>query len=166
MATTTDTILVGVFDEADQARNAVLALRQAGFAETDIGIASRTIDTDAIRATDIEEAEGVEAGAITGAVGGAGVGGLWALGIAAGILPAIGPVIAGGLLASILASAAGGAAVGGLVGAFVGMGVSEDDAHHYEREFRSGKTLLTVNVHERATDAQEILLSHGATLRS
>jgi hypothetical protein len=166
MAMTTDTILVGVFGEVEQARNAVQALRQAGFAETDIGIASRTTDTDAIRTADVEEAEGVEAGAITGAVGGAGIGGLWALGIAAGMLPAIGPVIAGGILASILASAAGGAAVGGLVGAFVGMGVSEDDAKHYEQEFRTGKTLLTVNAHDRSTEAQEILLSYGATLRS
>ena len=62
----------------------------------------------------------------------------------AGVLPAIGPVIAGGALAAIAASAAGTAVAGGLVGALIGMGISEDEAEYYDREFEQGRTVVTV----------------------
>lgn len=166
MAMTTQTVLVGVFDNSVQAQQAVRALRDAGFAESDIGVVARSRDSIDINPADVEKVESVEAGAITGAVGGAGMGGLWALGIAAGVLPAIGPVIAGGLLASILASAAGGAAVGGLVGAFVGLGTSEEDAHFYEGEVQAGNTVVTVHANGRSAEAHDILVDHGAYLRS
>ena len=165
MAMATQTLIVGVFEDYMQAQAAVAALRQAGFAETSIGVAARTEDSLDVSPTDMEEAEGIEAGAITGAIGGAGVGGLWALGIAAGFLPAIGPVIAGGLLATLLVSAAGGAAVGGLVGALVGMGMTEEEATYYEGEFRAGKVLVTVHADERSREAHDILHNHGAQIR-
>ena len=164
MATATNMALVGVFKDSVQAQQAVQALRDAGFAESEIGVVARSRET-IITPGDVDQAEGVEAGAITGAVGGAGVGGLWALAIAAGVLPAIGPVIAGGLLASILASAAGGAAVGGLVGAFVGMGTTEEDARYYESEVHAGNTIVTVHGNSRSTLAHDILVEHGAKLR-
>ena len=166
MAVATQTLTVGVFEDYMQAQAAVAALRQAGFDESNIGLVARSEDSPEISPTDIEEAESVEAGAITGAVGGAGVGGLWALGVAVGVLPAIGPVIVGGLLASLLASAAGGAAVGGLVGAFVGMGMSEEDATYYEGEFRAGKVIVSVHDQGRSAEAHEILRNHGAELRA
>jgi hypothetical protein len=164
MAVATQTVVVGVFDDYLQAQRAVAALRHAGFEETKIGVAARqSEETDS--ESDLRTAESVEAGAITGAVGGAGIGGLWAIGIAAGILPAIGPVIAGGLLASLLASAAGGAAVGGIVGALVGLGISEEDARYYEGELHSGNTLVTVKGNGRSGEVLDILLDHGARIR-
>jgi len=91
-----------------------------------------------------------------------GVGGLWAVGIAAGVLPAIGPAIAGGILASILASAATGAVAGGVIGALLGIGVPEDEAKYYDEEFRSGRTIVTVRAENRFDEAQDVLRRHGA----
>jgi hypothetical protein len=103
-----------------------------------------------------------EEGAATGVVAGAGIGALWALGIAAGVLPAIGPVIAGGVLASVLASAAGAATVGGILGALIGLGVPEHEARVYEREFHAGRTLVTVRADGRYDQIRTILRRHGA----
>lgn len=166
MTTGTQRLIVGVFDDAARARRAVVALREAGFSETKIGLAVRTSEGSTDTVVDRDEAENIEAGAITGAVGGAGIGGLWAIGVAVGFLPAIGPVVVGGLLASILASAAGAAAVGGVVGALVGMGLSEEDARLYEDELRAGNSLVTVHANGRSADAENILLDHGAQIRS
>jgi hypothetical protein len=161
---TRSTVLIVVFRDPAQAQEAVRALKQAGFRDEQIGVLARAAKGDQLsvdRATDSKVAEGSAVGAAAGAA----TGGLWALGIAAGILPALGPVVAGGLLASILASAGGGAAVGTLVGALVGLGIPEDDAAYYENEFKSGGTLLTVQVDGRAAEAWAILKRCGANRR-
>src|SRR3954470_15982533 len=103
MVATARTTAVGVFDDRGQAQRAVAELRQAGFADDQIGVTTRGHEDEGAVATagkDTHAAEGAAAGVATGA----GVGALWGLGIAAGILPAIGPVIAGGTLAAIIAS--------------------------------------------------------------
>lgn len=166
----TNDVVVGVFDDRVHARAAVQELRDAGFTEAQIGIAAR----DEARAAGETHAAGVERGAGTageskapegagaGAAAGAGVGALWALGISAGVLPAIGPVIAGGVLASLVASAAGGAVAGGIVGALVGLGIPEEDAQAYGREFEAGRTIVTVRDDLRHAEASSILDRHGA----
>jgi hypothetical protein len=78
------------------------------------------------------------------------------------VLPAIGPVIAGGVLASVLASAAGAATVGGILGALIGLGVPENEARVYEREFHAGRTLVTVRADGRYDQIRTILRRHGA----
>jgi len=163
--TLSDTALVGVFHDRDDARRAIDELLAAGFAEHEIGLVSQNVQGDAIVAdleTDTKAAEGAAAGVAAGA----GVGALWAIGIAAGFLPAIGPAIAGGLLASLVASAAGGAVVGGLVGALVGLGIPEDEALYYESEVLAGRTLLTVNAGSRAALVAEIIDRHHGQVRS
>jgi hypothetical protein len=153
------TTVVGVFEDRTHAQQAVDELRREGFREDEIGVVAR----DGLPETTTGEVPSQwEEGATAGAVAGAGLGGLWALGIAAGLLPAVGPVIAGGLLASILASAAGAAAVGGLLGALIGMGVPEDEAEYYHGEFEAGRTLVTVKVDGRYDQAVGILRRHGA----
>jgi len=154
--------LVGVFTDRTQAQNALRALRRAGFREDQMGVIAH--DIKVISAAPGEESW--EEGAIAGGITGAGVGGLWALGIAAGILPAIGPIIAGGILASVLASAGGGAVVGGLVGALLGLGFSSEEAEYYEKEFKSGRTLVTVMPEGRADEAARIMEQHGGTVRT
>jgi hypothetical protein len=154
-------IVVGIFEDTTRAQKAVEELRRAGFWEDQVGVIARHYES-AGAVTTAETGSKWEEGAVTGAIAGAGVGGLWALGIAAGMLPAIGPVIAGGLLASVLASAAGGAAVAGLVGALIGLGVPEEEAQYYEGEFKSGKTLVTVKADGRAEEARAILRRNGA----
>jgi hypothetical protein len=160
MTTKQITSAIGIFADADTARQAVHALKQAGFRDDQIGVASPQAEGHAEgRATHAAE------GAAVGAATGAGAGALWALGIAAGVLPGIGPVIAGGLLASVLASAAGGVAVGGLAGTLVGLGVPEEEARDYEAEFLAGRTIVTVQAEGRAAEAWAILDRHAASRR-
>lgn len=159
--TTITSTMVAVFDNLHDAQRAIESLRRDGFREDQIGIAVR--DGENHLPPVIHEQESlVEEGAVTGIIAGAGIGGLWAIGIAAGVLPVIGPVIAGGLLASILASAAGTAAVGGIFGALIGMGLSEEEAHYYGAEFSAGRTLVTVRPEDRYDEATLIITrNHG-----
>jgi hypothetical protein len=151
--------VVGVFTDRAAAQHAVNELRRANFGEDQIGVVGRGgPDPAPNEVTDSKAGEGAAAGAASGA----GVGALWALGVAAGVLPAAGPVVAGGLLASVLASAAGGAAAGGALGALVGLGVPDEEARYYEGEFRSGRTLVTVQASGRTAEAEAILRGCGA----
>jgi hypothetical protein len=166
------TTIVGVFENRSDAEAAVREMKSSGIPEGQIGMVVR--HANGREYVDPQSSDGgtkaVE-GAAVGAATGAGVGALWALGIAANVLPAIGPVISGGLLAAVIASAAGGAATAGLVGALVGMGIPEEDAVYYEGELKSGRTLVTVQAAEFATDVHEIIhrhngvTSHAATTR-
>lgn len=157
MMTTTTNLVVGVFKDRANAQDAIRDLRQLGIPEEHIGVIGPGDDGTG---TKVEEGAGI------GAMAGAGTGALWALGIAAGVLPAIGPVVAGGLLGSLLASAAGAAAVGGVVGALVGLGIPEDEAHFYEGELTSGRTVVTVRDEYHQGEAERILRRHGAYDRS
>ena len=86
---------------------------------------------------------------------------LWAIGIAAGVLPAIGPVIAGGIWDRSWPAGVG-AAVGGLTGALIGMGIPEEEAHYYENEFRSGRTIVTVKADGRLDEVTRLFRRFGA----
>jgi uncharacterized protein (TIGR02271 family) len=154
-----------VFTDHSQARKAVHALKEAGFTENQIGVASAKRHTDAHGSAtgdnDDDDSYAGE-GAIAGAATGAGIGALWGLGILAGILPAIGPAIAGGTLAVLLSSAAAGAAAAGLAGALIGMGLSREEAEFYEGELKSGRTIVTVNAGSRREEAMRLLRQFGA----
>jgi hypothetical protein len=153
--------LVAVFKDPLQAQQAIKDLRCAGFPESKIGIISK--DGPAWKETKevLEKGRNMEKGAAIGALAGAGIGGLWGLGITAGLLPAIGPVIAGGVLASLLASAAGGSALGGALGTYIG-GISEDKAEYYENELKAGNTLVIVQADDRYREAEAIFKRLGA----
>jgi len=162
MATEPRNILVAAFEDPRNARQALAALRQAGFAEDQLGVLARHDETATPAAEVADPATYAEEGAVAGVVAGAGVGGLWGIGIAAGLLPAIGPVIAGGLLASLLASAATGAAAGAALGALIGLGLPEEEARFYESEFQAGKTIVTIRPGDRYDEAHQILSRFGA----
>lgn len=100
-----------------------------------------------------------------GGGGGGGVIGLLA-GVGALAIPGIGPIIADGALASTLAGAGIGAAAGGLLGALVGMGIPEEDARYFERGFREGGVLVTVQAGARSTEARQVLYESEADLGS
>lgn len=148
--------VVGVFSDREDAQRAIRALKDAGFREDQIGVASS--NREGIRGVN-EEDEGSYAGegAAAGIATGAGVGALWGLGILAGMLPAIGPAIAGGTLAALLSSAAVGAAAAGLAGALVGMGISKEEAEYYESEMKAGRTIVTVQAGTRRDEALTIM---------
>ena len=146
--------VVGVFHTQAEAQAAVRDLKAAGFTDGQIGIAAQDREGSYSNQTSGTMAE---EGAVAGAATGLGAGALWGLGIVAGVLPAIGPVIAGGALAAIAASAAGTAIAGGLVGGLIGLGLPEEEADYYHREFESGRTIVTVRAGQDWERAVRIL---------
>jgi uncharacterized protein (TIGR02271 family) len=162
MATKKHSTIVGVFEDRQKAQQAVNELKRAGFLDSQIGVAGRDYKGDRLVAgTGGEEETYAAEGAMAGVATGAGLGALWGLGILAGVLPAIGPAIAGGTLATILSSAAAGAATAGLAGALLGLGMSKEEAEFYEAEFKSGRTIVTVNASGRESEATAILRRFG-----
>ncbi|HZA97808.1 MAG TPA: YsnF/AvaK domain-containing protein [Gemmatimonadales bacterium] len=164
--TTTSGTVVGLFHNQADAERAIQRLKKEGFSESQIGVAIK----DRERQQDLLEGTGTQAaeGAATGAIGGGVLGGVIGLlaGVGALAIPGVGPIIAGGTLASTLAGAGIGAAAGGLLGALVGMGVPEEDAQHFDKGFRAGGTLVTVNAGARADEARNCLYESGADLGS
>jgi hypothetical protein len=159
MIQTQRSTVVGVFENTSDADRAISQLHAAGFTNDQIGVAGR--NSNASETT--EKGSHVLAGAATGAAVGAGAGGLVALGILAGVIPGIGPAIAAGTLGMVLANAASGAAIAGVAGALVGLGIPEEEAKHYEGEFKTGRTIVTVkDISGQAGDAWRILQSNGA----
>ena len=160
--TTRGSTVVGVFEDPEDAREAIEALKEDGFTGDSISILSP--NKQATR--DIAEDTGTHAGsgAATGAIAGGVLGGLggWLVGIGALAIPGIGPFIAAGAFATALGGAAIGAGVGAIAGALVGMGVPEEHARYYEDEAKAGKTLVTVRANSRYNDAQRILREHDA----
>jgi len=160
MATGTRQHVVGVFDDYEMAQRAIEELRRLGFGENQIGLVARDESSAHERVAD--DAGPVGEAAASGALAGATLGGLWAIGMSAGLLPIIGPVIAGGALLSIMTSAAGTAAVGGLIGALIGLGVPEEEAHFYANELQSGRAIVTVEAGDRYHEALNVLSLYGA----
>lgn len=164
MAPTTSITAVGVFTDPDKADAAIADLRDAGFRESQIGVATRDVrDVSAVSADTTDEAEEVGEGALAGAITGAGVGGLVGLGVLAGVIPVIGPALFAGTLGVLATNAAGGAAVAGIIGALMGWGISEEDAKYYEGEIAAGRTIVTVTANDRVGEARSILRRNGAT---
>jgi hypothetical protein len=157
MATITTNTIGAAFSSRAQAREAVRALRDIGFSDSQVGVIGSHPEEGDIDTSDSKPGTG----AAVGATAGAGLGALWGLGILAGALPAIGPAIAGGTLAVILSSAAAGAATAGVAGALLGMGFTKEEADFYDEEVRAGRTIVTVNAGNRNSEASSILRAHG-----
>jgi hypothetical protein len=152
--------IVGVFEDRIAAEEAVDALHAAGFAHDKIGYAIRGAEdvaggmiTDAVGTKD---GKGAMAGALTGGV----VGGVLAAGISL-LIPGVGPVLAGGILASFFGGAIAGTAVGGILGAMRGLGISEEEARYYEKQFHEGRAIVAVKPGARLGDAADILVRYG-----
>jgi hypothetical protein len=166
------TVAVCVFHDPQGARDAIAALRDAGFENNDISLLTpdggqtaveggRTSEPTAERAGD----KGAKAseGAVTGALAGGLFGGLagWLVGLGALAIPGVGPFVAAGALAAALGGAALGAGLGAIAGALVGMGVPEDEAKYYEQEVRGGRSLVAVRGGERAEEADQVMHRFG-----
>jgi len=155
-----DTV-VAVFEDRDDAQDAINALRDAGFMAEDISILARDRDTAGRLADDT----GTEAatGAATGALAGGLLGGVagWLVGIGALAIPGVGPIIAAGPIAAALGGAAIGAAGGGIIGALTGAGIPEDEARYYDTEFKQGGIVVTVQARGRYDEAHDIMHEYG-----
>src|SRR5215207_8843920 len=149
------TVAVGVFRDAERARDAIGALKDAGFGGSDISL----LMPDRGEARDLAAETGTKAGegAATGAVAGG-----FLLGIGALAIPGVGPFIAAGAFATALGGAAIGAGVGAVAGALIGMGIPQEEAKYYEGEAKAGRTLVTVRADGRYADAQRLLREYGA----
>src|SRR5947209_3606354 len=117
-ATSTQTVLIGVFAHRRQAQQYVEELKRAGFRDDEIGVAT----------PGGEEPHLVEESAVAGAITGGAMGVFAGMALALGLIPGVGPVLLGGVLASILGGAAVGATAGGMLGALIGMGIPEEYA--------------------------------------
>ena len=147
---------VEVFVDREHAEYAVTELRRHGFADEQIGFL--TLDAaSGVEPPPSPTETRAEEGAATGAVAGATIGGLVGAALASAVIPGIGLVIAGGFMVGALGGAATGLATGGIVGALVGLSIPEEHARHYEREFHSGRTLVTVRADGRYDEAVALL---------
>lgn len=161
-----DTILAS-FSTIEKAQAAMNDLKNAGFAASDIGLATYKddqVDVKDASLYDVEAGEGAGFGATVGSVVGA------VAGLAAITIPGIGPVIAAGPLAAVLGAITGagvgavtGAVTGGITASLVDFGVPEEDAHYYAESLRRGGALVSVNVvtEADASRATQVLQNHA-----
>jgi stress response protein YsnF len=161
--------VVGLFDNASDAENAVQQLTNAGIDRSDVSLLANNADNryavNEAGAPDRDrgdrEAQGAAVGAGTGAIVGGIAGLLVGLGVFA--IPGIGPVLAAGWIGTTLAGAGIGAIAGGLIGALVRMGIPEEHAHLYAEGVRRGGTLVLVRADDAtAENAADILRRNGA----
>ncbi|WP_136622534.1 MULTISPECIES: general stress protein [Mesorhizobium] len=157
--------LTGLFDDYDDARDAVSELEATGIPHSDISIVANNskdwYDNDTSKASE-DAAGGAGLGALVGGAGGL----LTGLGIMA--IPGVGPVVAAGWLAATAAGAVAGAAVGGAAGGIVGAltdsGVPESDAHVYAEGVRRGGTLVTARVGDELVPEAERILGEASSV--
>ena len=160
-----NTAVFGIYRTRESVEQAVDALRNADFRNTDISVLfSENVGTkDFAHEKHTKIPEGSTAGAGTGAVIGGALG--WLTGIGALAIPGVGPFIAAGPIVAALAGLGAGGVIGGIAGALVGMGIPEYEAKRYEGRVKEGGILLSV--HCDSADwkkrAVEILKQTGAT---
>ena len=122
-----------------------------------VGATDETPPPENVGATDEKRLREEEA---TGAVTGGIVGGVLGAAVAL-LIPVIGPAFAGGILVTVF-SAALGAVTGGMLGALVTLGVPEEQARHYEEEFKAGRTIVTVKTEDHQQEVLDMMYHHGA----
>jgi uncharacterized membrane protein len=135
-------VAVGLFPDSDRANEAIAALKEAGFAASDITLyvpaaSPESGDSDGRRGT-----RSIVAGAVLGGLGG------WLAGVRALPIPVLGPYIAAGATAL-------GAGVGTIVGGMAGMG---RNGHDYQPK----TTVVVVHAGSGVDEAERILRQHGA----
>lgn len=154
----------GIYRDQSRLENGILALKDAGFRNTDISV----LFPEGDRSKEFAHEKGTKApeGAAAGAGSGAVVGGTlgWLVGIGALAIPGLGPFIAAGPIMAALAGAGVGGAVGGLAGALIGMGIPEYEAKRYEGRVKEGGMLASVHCDDSdwAKRAKDILERTGA----
>jgi hypothetical protein len=161
-----------LFENRNDAQEAINGLKARGFKADQIGIAlrDRTAQDELIEDTGTKAADGAATGAVSGGLLGGVVGFL--VGVGALAIPGIGPVVSAGVLTTVfgaagataLAGAGIGAATGGIVGGLIGLGIPETEAAYFETGFRKGYALVTVNAGNRVGEAVDVLQQYGGDL--
>jgi len=155
----------GMYPRRSAVEDAVDALKERGFRNTDISILfpENLGNKDIGFEKGTKAPEGAAAGGGTGAVIGGTLG--WLVGIGALAIPGVGPFIAAGPIMAALAGIGAGSVLGGITGALIGMGVPEYEAKRYEGRIREGGILLSVHCDNSdwANKAKQILETTGAS---
>src|SRR5690242_243045 len=140
-----NTAVFGIYPDQLTAEDAVEALKEAGFRNTDISalFPDNKGTKDFAHEKQTKAPEGAVTGGTTGAVIGGALG--WLAGIGALAIPGVGPFIAAGPIMAALGGAAVGTATGGIVGALVGMGIPEFEAKRFDTKVRDGSILISVH---------------------
>lgn len=165
MAMTADRwTVVGIFERADSAIDALNGLREANFTPEQVSVVSRDTAAQAQLTTtsDLvadEERRGAVAGTFLGGLAG------WLIGLSAFALPGVGPIVGAGIIGAALTGAGIGAAAGGLIGALGSQGIPDIEARNYEESLRQGHILLTVHTTDSAAveRARAIFTAHGSS---
>lgn len=159
-----NTAVFGIYPDRRSVENAIDALKEAGFRNTDISVLlpENVGNKDFAHEKNTKAPEGATTGATTGAVVGGALG--WLAGIGALAIPGVGPFIAAGPIIGLLAGLGTGGAVGGVAGALIGTGIPEYEAKRYEGRVHSGGILLSVHSDssEWTSRAKKILEATGA----
>jgi hypothetical protein len=159
-----NTAAFGIYSSRTGVENAVDALKNAGYRNSDISVLfpQNAGTKDFAHEKNTKAPEGATAGVTGGAVLGGALG--WLAGIGALAIPGLGPFIAAGPIMAALAGAGVGGAVGGIAGALIGMGIPEYEAKRYEGRVKDGGILLSVHCDDSAwtKKAKEILERTGA----
>jgi len=147
--------VIGVFDEKEQAEQAVRQLKAEGYTEQEISIVAKGDQEQGGdgMGLNMDVSEGMTWGGTLGGIAGllAGVGAL--------AIPGIGPLVAAGPLAATLS----GVAAGGVAGGLLDMGIPEERGNVYENEVRQGGILCTVEVEDgEEQQVEELLRGQGA----
>lgn len=159
-----NTAAFGIYPDQASVSEAVDALKQAGFRNTDISVLfpENTGSKDFGHEKHTKAPEGAVAGASSGAIIGGALG--WLAGIGALGIPGIGPFVAAGPILAMLSGIGVGGTVGGLTGALIGVGIPEYEAKRYEGRIRNGGILLSVHCDNSdwIKRAKEVLEHTGA----
>jgi Heat induced stress protein YflT len=150
-----DRVVVGVFADQEQARQALHELYRAGFPAEHIGFLVRDEAMLAQGTTTEMLAGETEREPIARAVTGGVLGGVIGAAVAL-LIPGLGPALAGGILTTV-GGAALGAATGGLMAVLTQVGVPEEEARSYDEAFQAGRTIVIVQAEQRLAEAYAIL---------
>ena len=161
-----NSVASAIFDDQQEAQQAVAALRQMGVDNSDLSIIAQSKGTMTTREGGGEITDEEHTSYLRGILGGGALGA--GLGVAALAIPGVGPLAAiGAIAASVVPEAM---AIGAVAGAAAGTfnetlkdhGVSDEDASYYGDRMKSGGVLVTVDATDMdQSQVQDILYQHG-----
>ncbi len=160
------TVASAIFDDQQEAQQAVAALHQIGVSDRDLSIIAQSKGTMTTREGGGEIVDEEHTSYLRGILGGGALGA--GLGVAALAIPGVGPLAAIGAIAATVVPEA--MAIGAVAGAAAGTfnealkdhGVSDEDAAYYGDRMKSGGILVTVNSSDvDQSQVQDVLYQHG-----
>lgn len=163
---TSRTVASAIFDDQQEAQQAVAALRQIGVSDSDLSIIAQSKGTMTTREGGGEIVDEEHTSYLRGILGSGALGA--GLGVAALAIPGVGPLAAIGAIAATVVPEA--MAIGAVAGAAAGTfnealkdhGVSDEDAAYYGDRMKSGGILVTVNSSDvDQSQVQDVLYQHG-----